>query len=100
MLVSEMEAVLKSLEQRVSRIEQILATLATKTDLHDHIRGVKVLVEDVRGDVRLVHERIDAEAAGLSRRMGDMDGMFRSLQWQMSGMAQQLVEVLRRLDSR
>ena len=34
MLISEMEAVLKSLDQRVGRIEQILPTLVTKSDLH------------------------------------------------------------------
>jgi hypothetical protein len=33
MLISEMEAVLKNLDVRVGRIEQILPTLATKTDL-------------------------------------------------------------------
>ena len=33
MLISEMEAVLKSLDRRVARIEQILPTLATKADL-------------------------------------------------------------------
>ena len=113
MLISEMEAVLKSLDQRVGRIEQILPTLATKTDLEryatkaelrDEIRGVKVLIEDVRGEVRTVadgvqglegslqrglqnlHERIDAEAAGLSRRMDDVSRV--------------LAEVLRRLDRR
>jgi dsDNA-specific endonuclease/ATPase MutS2 len=33
MLISEMEAVLRNLDVRVGRIEQILPTLATKTDL-------------------------------------------------------------------
>jgi len=67
MLISEMEAVLKSLDQRVGRIEQILPTLATKTDLErlatkadlrDEIRGVKVLIEDVKGDTRLLAEHL------------------------------------------
>jgi hypothetical protein len=58
MLISEMEAVLKSLDQRVGRIEQILPTLATKAELRDEIRGVRVLVEDVKGDTRLLAEHM------------------------------------------
>jgi uncharacterized coiled-coil DUF342 family protein len=67
MLISEMETVLKSLDQRVGRIEQILPTLATKADLEryatkaelrDEIRGVRVLIEDVRGDTRLLAEHM------------------------------------------
>ncbi|HZI82249.1 MAG TPA: hypothetical protein VFD69_22185 [Vicinamibacterales bacterium] len=67
MLISEMEAVLKSLDQRVGRIEQILPTLATKADLEryatkaelrDEIRGVKVLIDDLRDDVRLVIKQV------------------------------------------
>ena len=73
MLISEMEAVLKSLDQRVGRIEQILPTLATKAELRDEIRGVKVLIEESRGDTRLLAEH-------------------------MSSLMNQLVEVHRRLD--
>jgi hypothetical protein len=67
MLISEMEAVLKSLDQRVGRIEQILPTLATKADLdryatkadlRDEIRGVKVLIEDSRSETRLLAEHM------------------------------------------
>jgi len=74
MLISEMEAVLKSLDQRVGRIEQILPTLATKAELRDEIRGVKVLIEDVRDEVKLVHERIDVEMAGLNRQLDERFG--------------------------
>jgi hypothetical protein len=88
MLISEMEAVLKSLDQRVGRIEQLLPTLATKAELRDEIRGVRVLIEDVRGDVKLVHERIDVEMAGLNRQM---DAQF-------AQMLEQFAEVFRRLD--
>jgi hypothetical protein len=95
MLISEMEAVLKSLDRRVEkldhrvgRIEQILPTLATKGELRDEVRGVKVLIEDVRGDVKLVHERIDVEMAGLNRQMEARFGQ----------MLEQFAEVFRRLD--
>jgi hypothetical protein len=97
MLISEMEAVLKSLDQRVGRIEQVLPTLATKAELRDEIRGVRVLIEDVRSDVKLVHDRIDIEMAGLNRRMDDM---FTALQTQFTAMQSQFAEVLRRLPAR
>lgn len=111
MLISEMEVVLKSLDQRVGRIAQILPTLATKAELRDEIRGVKVLVEDVRGDVRVVHDRIDIEMAGLNRRMderfdavGDrfdvMEDRFAVMQAQFDVMQARLDEVLRRLPPR
>ena len=54
MLISEMEAVLKSLDQRVGRIEQILPTLATKDD----VRHVRVLIEDSRSETRLLAEHM------------------------------------------
>ena len=111
MLISEMEAVLKSLDQRVGRIEQILPTLATRAELRDEVRGVKVLIEDVRGDVRVVHDRIDIEMAGLNRRMDEefhavqgqfdaMHGQFDRMQAQFDVMQTRLDEVLRRLPPR
>jgi hypothetical protein len=114
MLISEMETLLKSLDGRVGnldlrvgRIEQILPTLATKAELRDEIRGVKILIEDVRSDVRHlaestdagftgVHQRIDAETAGLSSRMDDG---FNALGRRIDGIQHQLTEVLRRLPS-
>ena len=53
-LISEMEAVLKSLDRRVGRIEQILPTLATKDD----VRHVRVLIEDSRSETRLLAEHM------------------------------------------
>lgn len=54
MLISEMEAVLKILDRRVGRIEQILPTLATKDD----VRHVRVLIEDSRSETRLLAEHM------------------------------------------
>jgi hypothetical protein len=77
MLISEMEAVLKSLDQRVGRIEQVLPTLATKADLdryatkadlRDEIRGVKVLIEDSRSETRLLAEHM----VSLMNQMSDV----------------------------
>ena len=48
MLISEMEAVLRNLDVRVGRIEQLLPTLATKTDLDRFATTLeKVCVETV-----------------------------------------------------
>jgi hypothetical protein len=94
MLISEMEAVLKSLDQRVGRIEQILPTLATKAELRDEFRGVQVLVESARDDLKVVHERIDIELAGLNRRMDDR---FAEMLTHFAEMKVQLGEVLKRI---
>jgi chromosome segregation ATPase len=89
-LISEMEAVLKSLDrrvetldQRVGRIEQILPTLATKADLdatrdelrdelraeiRSESRGLRVLIEDSRGDTRLLAEHMSS----LMNQMNDV----------------------------
>jgi hypothetical protein len=77
MVISEMETVLKNLDQRVGRIEQILPTLATKADLEkfatkaelrDEIRGVKVLIEESRSDTRLLAEHMSS----LMNQMNDV----------------------------
>jgi hypothetical protein len=51
MLISEMEAVLRNLDVRVGRIEQLLPTLATKTDLEASERRLRVLLEHLGGSV-------------------------------------------------
>jgi len=101
MLISEMEAVLKSLDQRVGRIEQILPTLATRTDLEryatkaelrDEIRGVKVLIEDVKGDTRLLAEHLTA----LLQRSVDTDQQIAFIHARLD----QMGDLLQRLDRR
>jgi len=92
MLISEMEAVLKSLDQRVGRIEQILPTLATKAELRDEIRGVKVLIEDVKADTRLLAEHM----AALMQRSFDHDQQFLRIHRRLD----QMGDVLQRLERR
>jgi archaellum component FlaC len=110
MLISEMEAVLKSLDQRVGRIEQILPTLATKSDLdryatkadldryatkddlRNEIRGVKVLIEDVKADTRLLAEHM----AALMQRSFDIDQHFGLIHRRLD----QMGDVLQRLERR
>jgi hypothetical protein len=96
-----MEAVLKSLDQRVGRIEQILPTLATKSDLdryatkedlRNEIRGVKVLIEDVKADTRLLAEHM----ATLMQRSFDHDQQFALIHRRLD----QMGDVLQRLERR
>jgi hypothetical protein len=77
MLISEMEAVLKSLDQRVGRIEQILPTLATKVDLRDGLRGVKVLVEDARSETRLLAEHMSTLMNQMTEVLRRLEGIER-----------------------
>jgi hypothetical protein len=105
MLISEMEAVLKSLDQRMDRVEQILPTLATRADLERfatkdelraEIRGVKVLIEDVRGDYRLMAEHV-------SSLMEDSRGakqQFALLHGRLDQLGNQMADVLRHLNRR
>ena len=106
MLISEMEAVLKSLDQRVGRIEQILPTLATKADLdrfatkadldrfamktdldrfatkaelRDEIRGVKVLIEDSRSETRMLAEHILGVMSRCDMLVGQMADVLQRL---------------------
>jgi hypothetical protein len=51
MLISEMEAVLRNLDVRVGRIEQLLPTLTTKADLEASERRLRVLLEHLGGSV-------------------------------------------------
>ena len=59
---AEMEDALKNLDHRLSRVEQILPTLATRQDLHHAFetarRHTDVRVEDVRDDIRKVAEGV------------------------------------------
>jgi hypothetical protein len=81
-LISEMEALLKNLDQRVARIEQILPTLATKADLErfvtkdefrDEIRGVRVLIEDSRSDTRLLAEHVSTLMNQMIEALGRLE---------------------------
>jgi len=82
MLISEMEAVLKNLDVRVGRIEQILPTLATKTDLERFAtkadleaseRRVRVLLEHLGGSVDTLAEHLSDQMHRLSDLVERLD---------------------------
>lgn len=66
----EMETLLRNIDARTRRMEQILPTLATKAELREQgdriILRTEVLIESFRDDIRLIaenqtmlHQRID-----------------------------------------
>ena len=76
-----MEAVFKSLDKRVDRIEQILPTLATKEDLRqlatkDELHGLEerlrthldVVTESVRDDIQWIADGLTALSHRVSAR--------------------------------
>ena len=62
---TEMEDVLRSLDLRVGRIEQILPTLATKEDLKEVMSHSRMLFEQLRGDIQLLAGHV----ADISQRL-------------------------------
>ncbi len=91
--VLEMEALLKSVDQRLQRVEQILPTLATQADLRelatsawvqqmaeDTRRHFDIVSEKLRDDIRLIAEsqthliqRVDDYRAELKLNVASLD---------------------------
>ena len=89
----DMEAMIRNLDTRATRIEQILPTLATREDLREVVRDLatkddlkafatkdelreglaeskrytQVLIEDVKSDIRLLAEHLVHVAEGVER---------------------------------
>ena len=65
MLISEMEAVLRNLDLRVGRIEQILPTLATKTDLERFATKTDLERYATKADLERLSTRTDLELSAI-----------------------------------
>ena len=66
----EMETLLRNLDARTLRMKQILPTLATKLELgrvEDTQHRLLMLMEDTRGDVRLLAEHVASALERLPR---------------------------------
>jgi hypothetical protein len=90
--VRAMEQLLRNLDRRVERIEQILPTLATKDELRAQgeqtRRHFDVVAESLRDDIRLIAEgqaalthgvaamrtELKQDIAGLARRLIHLEG--------------------------
>jgi len=78
MLTSDMEALLKKLDVRVGRIEQILPTLATKTDIERLETKTTLALSDIRTDLeaserrlRVLFEHLSGSVETLAVRLSD-----------------------------
>ena len=94
--VRAMEQLLRNLDHRVERIEQILPTLATKDELRAEVeaegertrRHFDIVAESLRDDIRLIAEgqaalthgvaamrtELKQDIAGLARRLIHLEG--------------------------
>ena len=89
MLIHEMESLLRNVDARLARVEQILPTLALKDDvraLQERVdanhRHMLVLHEDVKGGIRLLAEHLSDQMerlSGVSDRLSDMSDILRRL---------------------
>ena len=85
MLISEMEAVLKSLDQRVGRIEQILPTLATKTDLERYATKADLERFATKADLERLSTRTDLELSAIRTAVETSERRIRVLFEHLSG---------------
>ncbi len=118
MLVQEMESLLRNVDARLARVEQILPTLASQERVDANHRHMLVLHEDVKGDIQLLAEHLSDQMQRLSdvseqvstmsgrlsdvsERVSGMSGRLSDVSERVSGMAEQLTDmsgILRRLD--
>ena len=103
MLIHEMESLLRTVDTRLLRVEQILPTLATKSDVQDLRSDVTILKSDVQGlkdDMRAFRADVDTSHRRLMVLYEDLKGDIRllaDLADQMHRMSD-MSDVLRRLD--
>ena len=109
MLISEMEAVLKSLDQRVGRIEQILPTLVTKSDLHGLATKADLERYATKADLERFATKTELERfatktelrdeiRGVKVLVEDARSETRLIAEHLSTLMSQMLEVLRRLE--
>lgn len=68
---SDVESMIRNLNARTTRIEQILPTLATKDDVREGVaeskRHTLVLFEDLKSDIRLLAEHLASQSQRLDQ---------------------------------
>ena len=100
MLISEMEAVLRNLDVRVGRIEQILPTLATKTDLERFATKADLERLSTRTDLELSAIRTAVETSERRIRVlfEHLSGSVETLAVHLSDQMHRLSDLVERLD--
>jgi chromosome segregation ATPase len=98
--------ILKELDARVTTVEQILptlltqdefktamATVATKQELAEGLRGLRILIEDLRDQIKFLAEGLTAVVERLDRTDGRMDRLERDIAQVKMDVAQIKVDV-------
>ena len=118
MLVHEMESLLRNVDARLARVEQILPTLASQERVDANHRHMLVLHEDLKGDIRLLAEHLSDQmqrlsglsdrlsdvsdrVSGASERLSDVSNRVSDVSGRLSKMSERLADmsdILRRLD--
>ena len=87
---AEIEALVKNIDQRTERIEQILPTLATRAYIDEKLDQthtfIRVMTESIRDDIRLLAEG----QVGLHHRIGEVRTELKS---DIKGLDQRLTRV-------
>ena len=73
---AEMEEAIRNHEQRLTNVEQILPTLATKDDVAESRHHTMVLFESVRNDIRPVAEAVAALAVKVEQGFASVEHRF------------------------
>ena len=100
MLISDMEAILRNLDVRVGRIEQILPTLATKTDLERFATKADLERLSTRTDLELSAIRTAVETSERRIRVlfEHLSGSVETLAVHLSDQMHRLSDLVERLD--
>ena len=117
MTPTDMEDAIRNLDSRLSRVEQILPTLATKADFADAKRHTSVLYESLRDDIRIVAEGVativgkvdvltdkveglDRKVEGVDRKVEGLDRRIVRNDSALAALAARLQDVTVRLERR
>src|SRR4051812_29799261 len=93
--LADMERVLENLDRRLRGVEQLLPTLATKSDLESGLAQVLAFTEQVRDDVRSIAEGYGS----LSSRVDSLSSRADSLSSRVDSVSGRLDSVSGRVDS-
>ena len=94
MTQAEMERVLENLDRRLSNVERILPTLATKEDFAEAKRHASVLFESLKGSLQLVAE----DVIDLRGRFYNLETAVNGLQSEVGGISIQLTALVSRME--
>jgi len=100
MLIHEMESLLRNVDARLGRVEQILPTLALQEDLRTVQRDVQILTLDVRvlkEDVRVLKEDVQGLRSDVETSHRHLKVLYEDLKGDIRLLAEHLSSVMRQI---